>query len=129
MTSSAKGPPMPPPPDKKSLLARLPKVDLVLAHPAVAGLRGEAPLTLLKAAVRATVERLREEVKAGRVKDAAALSVEAAAEAARPAGPLGGREEAVGPGDLPGLRGGVQGGGHAGMIAIHKVIASLVRRR
>ena len=44
-------------------------------------------------------------------------------------GPIGGGEEPVGTGNLPGLRGGVLGGGHAAMIAIHKVIASLVRRR
>jgi L-seryl-tRNA(Ser) seleniumtransferase len=72
-------PPADKPVDKKALLAKLPKVDLVLAHPAVVALRGEAPLTVVKEAVRAAVEELRERVKAGKVKDARALSVEAAA--------------------------------------------------
>jgi len=68
--------------DKKALLSRLPKVDLVLAHPAVAGLRGKVPLTLLKESVRATVDELRRRVQAGKVKDAACLSVDVAALAA-----------------------------------------------
>ncbi len=73
---------MPSAADKKALLARLPKVDLVLAHPAMAALRGEVPLTLLKEAVRATVEGMRERVKAGKVKDADVISLDAAAETA-----------------------------------------------
>jgi hypothetical protein len=44
-------------------------------------------------------------------------------------GASGRGEEPVGLRDLSGFQGGVPGGGHAGMIAIHKVIASLVRRR
>src|SRR5512138_3179828 len=73
---------MPSPAERKALLARLPKVDLVLAHPAVAALRGEVPLTTLKEAVRATVDDLREQVKAGTLREAGALSADAAARAA-----------------------------------------------
>ncbi len=69
-----------------ALLSRIPKVDLVLAHPAVASLRGKVPLSLLKEAVRAAVDGLRERVRAGKVTEPAALDPGAvAASAARSA--------------------------------------------
>jgi len=68
-------------PDRK-LLARLPKVDQVLARPELAALKGELPPQLALKAVRQEVEALRERLLAGQQVAAAELAPEAVAQAA-----------------------------------------------
>jgi len=57
---------MQPPADRNAVLRRLPKVDEVLASPAVRGLLERAPRWAVVAAVRGEIERLRAEIVAER---------------------------------------------------------------
>src|ERR1700744_5628172 len=57
---------MQPPADRNAVLRRLPKVDEVLASPALRGLLERAPRWAVVAAVRGEIERLRGEIVAER---------------------------------------------------------------
>src|SRR3569833_3412141 len=57
---------MQPPADRNAVLRRLPKVDEVLASPAVRGLLERAPRWAVVTAVRGEIERLRAEIVAAR---------------------------------------------------------------
>jgi L-seryl-tRNA(Ser) seleniumtransferase len=59
----------------QSLLARLPKVDQVLARPELTALIPELPRSLVKEAVRLQLERLREDILAGETPGDQALSI------------------------------------------------------
>jgi L-seryl-tRNA(Ser) seleniumtransferase len=63
----------------QSLLARLPKVDQVLARPELTALLAELPRSLIKEAVRLHLERLRERILAGDEPGDQALAVETVA--------------------------------------------------
>jgi len=68
----------------QSLLARLPKVDQVLARPELTALVPELPRSLIKQAVRVQLERLREQILGGATPGDEELAIAAvAAEAAR----------------------------------------------
>ncbi len=66
----------------QSLLARLPKVDQVLARPELAETSLELPRSIVKEAVRAELEHLREDILAGGTPPAEALTPQAVAAAA-----------------------------------------------
>ncbi len=66
----------------QSLLARLPKVDQLLARPELTALITELPRSVVKDAVRIQLERLREEILAGNPLDDQALEIGAVAQAA-----------------------------------------------
>lgn len=63
----------------QSLLARLPKVDQVLARPELTALLPEMPRSLIKEAVRIHLERLREKILAGDEVDGQTLAIAAVA--------------------------------------------------
>lgn len=66
----------------QSLLARLPKVDQLLARPELTRLISELPRSLVKDAVRIQLERMREDVLAGNPLEDQALEIGAVARAA-----------------------------------------------
>lgn len=66
----------------QSLLARLPKVDQVLARPELTDLIPELPRSIIKEAVRIHLEHLREDILAGNAPGDEALAVAAVAQAA-----------------------------------------------
>lgn len=66
----------------QSLLARLPKVDQLLARPELTGLISELPRSLVKDAVRIQLERMREDILAGNPLEEQALEIGAVARAA-----------------------------------------------
>src|SRR4051812_24068069 len=65
---------MQPPADRNAVLRRLPKVDEVLASPALRGLLERAPRWAVVTAVRAEIDRLRAEIVARVDADAAAVA-------------------------------------------------------
>ncbi len=67
---------------EQSLMARLPKVDQVLAHPAVSGLEGRVPRALVLKAVREWLETLRVRLLAGQELEGLDLSLAAVARGA-----------------------------------------------
>lgn len=66
----------------QSLLARLPKVDQLLARPELTRLISELPRSLVKDAVRIQLERMREDILAGNPLEEQALEIGAVARAA-----------------------------------------------
>ena len=66
----------------QSLLARLPKVDQLLARPELSDLISELPRSLVKDAVRIQLERMREDILAGKPLEEQALEIGAVARAA-----------------------------------------------
>ena len=66
----------------QSLLARLPKVDQLLARPELATLMDELPRSVIKDAVRLQLERMREDILAGNLLEEQALEIGAVARAA-----------------------------------------------